>query len=94
MVPIYQATVQILIERQIPRILQEPGSEASESFGDEFYLTQYKLLEGRSLVKKVVDKLNLKKNPQYAAMFNFSPTDTDEMKQLAEEELMASIARD
>ncbi|MGO9176544.1 MAG: GumC family protein [Desulfobaccales bacterium] len=93
MVPIYQATVQILIERQIPRILQEPGSEASESFGDEFYLTQYKLLEGRSLVKKVVDKLNLKKNPQYAAMFNFSPTDTDEMKQLAEEELMASIAR-
>ena len=91
-VPIYQATVKILIERQTPRILQEPGSESSESFGDEFYQTQYKLLESRTLARKVVDKLNLKKNPQYAAMFNFSPTDTDEMKQLAEEGLTASIA--
>lgn len=93
-VPIYRATVQILIERQTPRILQEPGSGQAdvEYMGEEFYQTQYKLLESRALAKKVVDKLNLKKNPQYAAMFKFSPTDTDEMKQRAEEGLVASIA--
>lgn len=72
-VPIYQATVQILIERQTPRILEQPGSTQYDYPGEEYYLTQYKLLESRALAKKVVDKLNLKKQPQYAAMFNFSP---------------------
>ena len=91
-VPIYRATVQILIERQTPRILEQPGSPQYDYSGEEYYLTQYKLLESRALAKKVVDKLNLKKQPQYAAMFNFSPTDTDEMKQRAEEGLVATIA--
>lgn len=93
-VPIYRATVQILIERQTPRILEQPGSASYENayFGEEYYQTQYKLLESRALAKKVVDRLKLKTHPQYAAMFNFSPTDTNEMKQRAEEGLVASIA--
>src|SRR5208337_238903 len=51
--PFYKSTVQLLIERQAPRLLaQEPGS-AEYAVNEEFYQTQYQLLEGRALAKKV-----------------------------------------
>src|SRR5208337_2084414 len=91
--PYYKATVQLLIERQAPRLLaQEPGS-AEYAVNEEFYQTQYQLLEGRALAKKVVDQLQLKNNPVYAAIFRELPVDADEaLKQRAEESLVREIA--
>ena len=40
--PIYKATVQLLIERQAPRILAQPEGLSSEySSSEEFYQTHY-----------------------------------------------------
>ncbi len=90
--PFYKATVQLLIERQAPRLLEhEPGS-AEYAVNEEFYQTQYQLLEGRALAKNVVDKLQLKNNPVYAAIFQKLPANADEaLKQRAEESLVRAI---
>jgi len=94
--PIYKATVQILIERQTPRLLEQPGVPVPYDYsGEEFYQTQYKLLESRALSKKVVDKLQLQKNPYYSEAFkNLPPTADEATKQRVEESLVATIAAD
>jgi len=92
--PIYQATVQLLIERQTPHYIDQSGASAQYEYsGEEFYQTHYKLLESRALAKKVAEKLNLKSNPSYASIFrNLPPNADDAMKQRAEEDLIGAIA--
>ncbi len=92
--PIYRATVQILIERQIPYYIDKPGgSPQYEYYGEEFYQTHYKLLESRALAKKVAEKLNLKNHPSFAPIFRDLPPNADDaMKQRAEEDLIGAIA--
>lgn len=92
--PIYKATVQLLIERQAPRVLLDQRDSAPyDPYNEEFYQTKYKLLESKALAKKVVDKLQLKNNPAYADMFKKLPPNADEaMKQRAEEALVGTVA--
>jgi succinoglycan biosynthesis transport protein ExoP len=91
-VPIYTATVQILIERQVPRLLDQ-GSVPYEMYSEEFYQTQYKLLESKALAKKLVDKLKLKNHPNYRDIFKSLPPDASEsQKQLAEDAVVSAIA--
>jgi succinoglycan biosynthesis transport protein ExoP len=91
--PIYKATVQLLIERYAPRYLEQPGGAGPfDYYSEEFYQTQYKLLESRALAKKLVDKLELKNHPNYAPLFK-NLADADEAKkQRAEEALVSGIA--
>jgi len=93
--PIYLATAQVLIERQTPQILdQTGGGTPSDSQGEQFYQTQYQLLESRALAKKVADKLQLKNHSFYAPIFqNLSPTADNALKQQAEDRLARSIAK-
>ncbi|MBU4355161.1 MAG: hypothetical protein KJ822_07405, partial [Proteobacteria bacterium] len=92
--PIYTATVQLLIERQTPQYIDQPGASVQQDYyGEEFYQTHYKLLESRALAKKVAEKLNLKSNPSYASIFRHLPPNADDaMKQRAEEDLIGAIA--
>lgn len=91
--PIYQSSVQILMERNAPKLLDQRDSQPGYSYSsDEFYQTQYKLLESPALVKKVVEKLNLQKYPQYAWAFGNLPANADAaMKQKAEEALIEAV---
>jgi capsular exopolysaccharide synthesis family protein len=92
-VPIYKATAQILIERPTPRILDQGSASFDYLVGEEFYQTQYKLLESRALAKKLADKLQLKNHPNYVAIFKNLPPDADEVqKERPEEALVGSIA--
>jgi polysaccharide biosynthesis transport protein len=62
--PVYQATAQILIERQIPSVLefeQHPRAQAL----DDFYQTQYRLLQSRLLARQVVDRVGLLNDPEF-----------------------------
>jgi hypothetical protein len=88
------ATVQLLIERQTPRYIDQPGTSGQqEYYGEEFYQTHYKLLESRALAKKVAEKLNLKNHPSFAPIFrSLHPNADDAMKQRAEEGLIGAIA--
>jgi uncharacterized protein involved in exopolysaccharide biosynthesis len=61
--PLYEATAQILIERKIPSVLEfERNPQAADAW-DDFYQTQYRLLQSRLLARKVVEKLHLLPTP-------------------------------
>ena len=92
--PVYRATVQLLIERTPPRLPdQQTSFSPYDAYSEEFYQTHYKLLESRALAKKVAEKLDLKNNSYYKAIFQSLPPKADEaLKQRAEEMLVGSIA--
>jgi polysaccharide biosynthesis transport protein len=64
---IYQARCQILIERSNPNILGPQEMFAADYTSAEFYQTQSKILESRSLAKSVIQKLNLTANPEFVS---------------------------
>jgi capsular exopolysaccharide synthesis family protein len=61
--PVYQASCQVLIDRDTPNVL--PTREVvSIDKSPDYYETQYELLRGRALAEKVVERLELQKNPE------------------------------
>ena len=62
-VPMYTAKGQILIERE-PNILSFQDVFQIETFNDEYYQTQYKLLQSRALAGETVDRLRLSENTE------------------------------
>jgi capsular exopolysaccharide synthesis family protein len=67
--PVYKAEAQILIERENPAVLSFKGvADVNErGWADDYYQTQYKLLQGRSLARKVVEELRLQDDPEFGA---------------------------
>src|SRR3989304_3704030 len=61
--PVYQATTQILIDRDTPNVL--PNKELVElvQSGADYCQTQYQLLKGRTLAEKAVERLGLPRSP-------------------------------
>jgi len=60
-IPLYQAQAQLLIEDE--RTTAMPGIATDTSYAQDpepYYQTQYKILKGRDLIRRVVEKLNLK----------------------------------
>ena len=58
-VPLYQATVQILIDRTMPRGLEQGAGTNDYYMTDEYYQTQYKLLESCLSQIKIIHTSNL-----------------------------------
>ncbi len=65
--PLYQAQARIQIDRENPRVLnfQEVVQPESGYWGDEYYKTQFQLLQSRSLALEVVNRLGLASNPEF-----------------------------
>ena len=63
--PIYQATAQILIDRDTPNVLPTKELVDMVQSGADYYQTQYQLLRGRMLAEKVVERLGLQKRPEF-----------------------------
>jgi succinoglycan biosynthesis transport protein ExoP len=60
--PLYQASVQIFIEKKTPDVL--PGREiVAEPVGD--LQTEFQLLQGRALAEKAVERMNLQKHEEF-----------------------------
>ena len=60
MTPVYKSTVQILIEREVPKALKlQPSFPTGGAADFDFYKTQYELLKSRSLAKNVIQRLGL-----------------------------------
>ncbi len=65
MKPVYRATTQLLIEKENPNVLSFEEVMTLDTSNTYYYQTQYKILKSRSLIKRVIDKLNLKENPEF-----------------------------
>jgi polysaccharide biosynthesis transport protein len=66
--PIYTAQSTILIERQTPQVLdiRQPGAEDPDRPDESnFYDTQYKILQSRTLVAQAIIDLGLQQNPLF-----------------------------
>ena len=57
--PRYRATAQLLIEHQAPDVLDFEKNPRAAEVWDDFYQTQYRLLQSRLLARKAVLKLEL-----------------------------------
>ncbi len=65
--PIYTAQGQILIERE-PNILNFQDILQIESFNDDYYQTQYKILQSRAIAGETIDRLPLEQSKVFVKL--------------------------
>lgn len=63
--PVYEGTAQLLIERTDPTVLNFKEVQQVDAGRDDYYQTQYKLLQSRSLAHNVIQQLNLLSDREY-----------------------------
>lgn len=62
--PMYRATAQLLIERQTPQVLEfKEITQMDARWGEDYYQTQFRLLQSRALAHRVIERLNLLADP-------------------------------
>ncbi|NWF93115.1 MAG: GumC family protein, partial [Syntrophaceae bacterium] len=65
MKPIYRSTTTIQINKENPQIVDFKEIFTVNTMDMDYYQTQYKILESRSLAKRVVDSLKLSQHPEF-----------------------------
>jgi uncharacterized protein involved in exopolysaccharide biosynthesis len=66
--PDYRAVTTIQIERQGPEILSFKDMVGMDPYGySDFYQTQYKILQSRTVLRLAVERLDLTNRPEYAS---------------------------
>jgi len=63
--PIYQATTQLVIEKENPNVVSIQEVMAVDASGSDYYQTQYKIIESRAVAREVIQRLNLKDSPEF-----------------------------
>ena len=72
--PIYEARVQILIEKEATNVVTFKEAYEQNQLTDDYYQTQYKILRSRALARRTLDALNLWNHPQFNPKPDDSPT--------------------
>jgi succinoglycan biosynthesis transport protein ExoP len=70
--PIYEARVQILIEKEATNVVTFKEAYEQNRITDDYYQTQYKILQSRALARRTLDALKFWNHPQ----FNPGPGDS------------------
>ena len=65
--PVFSGTAQLLIERQAPSVVdfKEVAEVNAGWWGDDYYETQYKILQSRALARQVIEDMNLLDDPEF-----------------------------
>lgn len=64
--PVYRGSAQLLIERQDPQVLDfKEITQVDAHWGEDYYQTQFRLLQSRALARKVIERLNLLADPTF-----------------------------
>ena len=71
--PVYQATTQILIDRDTPDVLPNKELVDLVQAGADYYQTQFQLLKGRALAERAVARMKLQNHPELATGPMISP---------------------
>jgi len=71
-IPVYDARVQILIEKEDANIVSFKEVFAQNQVTADYYQTQYRMLQSRALARRTLDRLHLWNHPQ----FNPKPNDS------------------
>lgn len=65
--PIYEARVQILIEKEASNVVSFKEAFEQNQLTDDYYQTQYKILQSRALARRTLDTLKLWDHPNLKA---------------------------
>src|SRR2546425_2935295 len=63
--PIYEAHVQILIEKEATNVVSFKEAFEQNQTTDDYYQTQYKILQSRAVARRTLDALKLWNDPQF-----------------------------
>jgi polysaccharide biosynthesis transport protein len=72
--PIYQAKVEILIEKENSNVINFKEAYEQNQITDDYYQTQYKILQSRGLARRTMDSLNLWTDAEFIAPVRQSVT--------------------
>ena len=65
MIPVFQATTQLLIEKESPKVVNIEEVLAVDTSNIDYYKTQYEILKSHSLALKVIKTLSLENSPEF-----------------------------
>lgn len=65
--PVYRSTVTIQINKENPQIVDFKEVFSVNTSDTDYYQTQYKILESRSLARRVIEELNLSVHPEFSS---------------------------
>ncbi len=65
MEPIYRGTTSVQINKESPQVMDFKDMFSVNMWDQDYYQTQYKLLESRSLAKRVIQTLKLSEHPDF-----------------------------
>ncbi|MGY0215752.1 GumC family protein [Endozoicomonadaceae bacterium StTr2] len=71
--PVYQATAVLQIEQEQAKVVSIEEVYGLDGGGDSYLNTQFEVLKSRSVLEKVVDKLNLTQNPEFNIKLQEAP---------------------
>jgi exopolysaccharide transport family protein len=63
--PVYEATTRLIIEKENPNVVSVQEVMAVDASGTDYYQTQYKIMESRSVARKVIQRLQLDKSEEF-----------------------------
>jgi len=63
--PVYRANAQIVIEKENPNLVSIEEVMAVDSTGTDYYQTQYKIIQSRTVAREVIRRLDLKNSPEF-----------------------------
>jgi len=63
--PIYQSTVRLVIEKENPNVVSIKEVMSVDASTTDYYITQYKIIESRTIAREVIKRLNLKDSEEF-----------------------------
>jgi succinoglycan biosynthesis transport protein ExoP len=63
--PIYEATARLIIDKENPNVVSIQEVMSVDASGSDYYQTQYKIIESRTVAREVIRRLNLYKSEEF-----------------------------
>ncbi|MDY7037466.1 MAG: polysaccharide biosynthesis tyrosine autokinase, partial [Thermodesulfobacteriota bacterium] len=63
--PVYEATSRLIIDRENPNVVSIQEVMAVDASGTDYYQTQYKIIESRTVAREVINRLHLDKSEEF-----------------------------
>ncbi len=63
--PTYQSTARLVIEKENPNVVSIQEVMSVDASTSDYYQTQYKIIESRTIAREVIHRLNLKTSEEF-----------------------------
>jgi capsular exopolysaccharide synthesis family protein len=63
--PIYQSSVRLVIEKENPNVVSIQEVMSVDASTTDYYITQYKIIESRTIAREVINRLNLADSEEF-----------------------------